>query len=172
MMLFLAALLATPVPLQSAQRDDAEMRSVMLSTHNREREAKGIAPLKWSDKLAADALAHAQWMARTGTFEPSTTRGNQGENLWMGRRDLYPYFVMSLSWIGEKRNYVHAPSPDNSGTGNSGDVSHYTQVIWSTTTEIGCGLASSATHDYFACRYSPPGNIPGRYAYDHVDMAQ
>jgi len=168
MSLFLAALLAAPAPVQIT-RDDAEMRRVTLTAHNRERSIKGIAPLIWSDTLATDALVHAQRMARTGQFEHSKGRVNQGENLWMGTRDRYPYLAMSGSWIGEKRYYVHAPSPDNSSTGNWADVGHYTQVIWATTTHIGCALASNATHDYFVCRYSPPGNYRGRYAYEHSE---
>lgn len=167
-MIFLSAALmfAPALPQSQAVRDDAAMRSVMLSTHNRARREVGVAPVRWSDALAADARVHALWMARTGQFEHSKGRVNQGENLWMGTRGAYSYAEMSGSWIAEKRYYKDAPSPDNSTTGRWADVGHYTQIVWSTTTEIGCALASSATADYLVCRYSPPGNYRGRKAFE------
>ena len=36
------------------------------------------------------------------------------------------------------------------------------QMIWPTTTHVGCALASNARSDYLVCRYSPAGNIDGR----------
>ena len=42
-------------------------------------------------------------------------------------------------------------------------MAHYTQIVWPTTTEVGCALASSATTDYFVCRYAPTGNKDGVY---------
>ena len=53
--------------------------------------------------------------------------------------------------------------PDNSATGDWHAVAHYTQIVWPTTTEVGCALASSATTDYFVCRYAPTGNKDGFY---------
>jgi hypothetical protein len=38
-------------------------------------------------------------------------------------------------------------------------------MVWSTTTDVGCAIASSATTDYLVCRYSPPGNYVGQKAY-------
>lgn len=164
-MIFLSAALAF-APLPQVQRDDALMKSVMLSTHNRARRQVGVAPVTWNDTLAADARVHAQWMARTGKFEHSKSRNNQGENLWMGSLGAYNYAEMSGSWIAEKQYYKDAPSPGNSTTGNWADVGHYTQIVWSSTTQIGCALASSATADYFVCRYSPPGNYRGQKAFE------
>jgi len=38
-------------------------------------------------------------------------------------------------------------------------------MVWSDTTQIGCGMASAASGDYLVCRYSPPGNWIGEVAY-------
>jgi hypothetical protein len=36
-------------------------------------------------------------------------------------------------------------------------------MIWPTTTRVGCALASTPRTDYLVCRYSPAGNIDGRW---------
>ena len=53
--------------------------------------------------------------------------------------------------------------PATSRTGNWIDVGHYTQMIWPTSQRIGCALASTRSTDYLVCRYSPAGNIDGRW---------
>ena len=52
-------------------------------------------------------------------------------------------------------------------TGHWYDVGHYTQIVWHTTLECGCGKATNSTQnaDYFVCQYSPPGNYWGHYPY-------
>ena len=166
--LFLAAtLIALPAQAQNAPRGDAQLRAAMLATHNAERRIVGVKRIAWSDALAADARVHAEYLARTGKFEHSTGN-NQGENLWAGTRGAYRYEDMSGGWAAEKRYYKDAPSPNNSTTGKWSDVGHYTQMVWATTTMVGCALASNADRDYLVCRYSPPGNYSGQKAYQPV----
>jgi hypothetical protein len=40
-------------------------------------------------------------------------------------------------------------------------VAHYTQMVWPTTTQIGCGFYAGRKYDALVCRYSPPGNRDG-----------
>jgi hypothetical protein len=65
-------------------------------------------------------------------------------------------------WGSEKRFFVRGAFPNNSRTGNWFDVGHYTQIVWPTTTRVGCAVASNGRNDYLVCRYSPAGNIDGR----------
>jgi len=113
----------------------------ILAVHNRERVAVGARPLQWDPALAASASAYAQQLARGGPFvhAPRAGRENERENLTRGRPGASPEQMM-VNWTGEKRNFVPGTYPNVSRTGNWSDVSHYTQMIWPTTTRVGCGM--------------------------------
>jgi hypothetical protein len=147
-----------------ADRGENLLRQTVLDTHNEARGRFGVPALAWSDELAAGALAHAHFMARTGIYNHDQTPGRRktaGENLWRGPRGLFSYDVMIGVMIEEARHFRPGVFPDISRTGEWHDVAHYTQIVWPTTTTVGCALASSPTTDYFVCRYSPTGNKDG-----------
>ena len=73
---------------------------------------------------------------------------------------MFSYSLVVGVMIEEARYFRPGAFP-NSRTGNWLDVAHFTQIVWPTTTEIGCALASNATTDYFVCRYAPTGNKDG-----------
>ncbi len=167
---FLAASSASAATLPSrnwpapADRGEALLRHTVLDAHNQARGRFGVAPLTWSDELAAEAMEHAQFMARTGIYGHDQTSGRRkksGENLWRGQRGLFSYEVMIGVMIEEAQHFRPGVFPNISRTGEWHDVAHYTQIVWPTTTSVGCALASSATSDYFVCRYSPTGNKDG-----------
>lgn len=147
-----------------ADRGETLLRRAVLSAHNEARRQFGVPPVSWSDELAAGAMEHARNMAATGTFEHDRTPGRRrksGENLWRGERGLFSYDVMVGVMVEEARHFRPGIFPNVSRTGDWSQVAHYTQIIWPTTTEVGCALASSATTDYFVCRYAPTGNKDG-----------
>ncbi len=153
---------------QAAARGPVLLRSVMLAAHNRARGDVGVAPLVWSDALAASAKAYAETMARTGRFEHAVQpmgRGRQGENLWTGTRGAYRFEEMAGHWVAERRDFVNLPTPQFSRTGRWQDVGHYTQMVWRGSTAVGCAIASNRTDDYLVCRYAPPGNVMGQAAF-------
>ncbi len=80
----------------------------------------------------------------------------------MGTRGAYRYDEMVSAWAAERRDLVPGRVPNVSRTGRFGDVGHYTQMIWPTTTRVGCGFAGNRDTEYLVCRYSPPGNVVGR----------
>ncbi len=154
-------------PDEPRPRGGALLQREMLAAHNRARATVEMPPLAWSPTLAADAMVYARELARTGRFahSPKASRPSpQGENLWMGTRDAFAYGEMAATWVNERRFYRPRAFPDISTTGNWADVGHYTQIIWRTTTQVGCALASNEEDDYLVCRYAPPGNVYGRAA--------
>jgi uncharacterized protein YkwD len=161
-----AANLPSPKWPAPADRGEPLLRASVLKLHNQARHQFGVAPVAWSEQLAAEAMGHAQYMARTGYYGHDRTPGRRkkmGENLWRGQRGIFSYDVMVQVMVDEARLFRPGHFPNNSVNGNWLAVAHYTQIVWPTTTEIGCALASSATMDYFVCRYAPTGNKDGVY---------
>jgi hypothetical protein len=140
-----------------------ELALRLLAAHNRERAAVGHPPLVWDADLAASAASYGPALASLHQLihSPRETRPGQRENLaraWHGT--LSPEQFVDL-WSREKRMLQPGLFPAVSATGRWEDVAHYTQMVWPTTTRVGCAIFS-ADWDYLICRYSPPGNIDGR----------
>ncbi len=135
----------------------------LLAAHNRERTRVGAAPLQWDAALAASAARYGPSLAALGRLvhSPRAGRPGQRENLWMGRRGIYSPEQMVGRWITERELLRRGVYPAVSATGRWEDVSHYTQLVWPTTTKLGCAIYSAETDDYLICRYSPPGNADG-----------
>jgi len=124
-----------------------------------------VPPLKWDDKLAANASVWARYLSRTGRFEHSPnppTQEVEGENIWGGTPEYYlPENMVSL-WISEKKNFRPGVFPAISLSGDVQDVSHYTQLVWRSTSRVGCAASAEGKEEVLVCRYSSPGNIIGR----------
>ena len=148
----------------------------LLAAHNRERLAVGAPALQWDPNLAAHAASYGPVLASLHRLEhsPRETRPGERENLaraWRGT--LSPEELVAI-WSNEKQLLQPGSSgpscpqqfgclrfPAASRTGQWQDVAHYTQMIWPTTTHVGC-VIFAADWDYLICRYSPPGNIDGK----------
>ena len=151
---------------------EPEQIQQILDVHNRYRAEVGVSPLRWSTILAYHAQEWARYLAsRGGALVHSTAkdRPGEGENLWSGWSTNGPSEFkpnnMVNDWANERKYYTGGICPDFSSTGRFGDVGHYTQIVWSATTEVGCGSADVRETRVFVCRYSPPGNIIGKSPY-------
>lgn len=130
-----------------------------LNAHNIVRAQHGANPLVWSDNLASAATRWAQGCV----FEHSGgILGRFGENLAAGTGSNYGIAAGIKSWTDEVSDY----NPGNP------IPSHYTQVVWQGTTQIGCSMvncpgmlgAQFGNAKYIVCEYSPPGNVIGQFA--------
>jgi len=163
--LLAAIMLLTTGPAAAQQLEGAtgDLAMRLLAAHNQERALVGAPPLEWDSKLASDAASYGPVLAtlRHLVHSPRGARPNERENLamaWHGT--LSPEQLVDM-WSREKRLLEPGLFPDVSRTGNWEDVAHYTQMVWPTTTHVGCAIFS-ADWDYLICRYSPPGNKDGR----------
>jgi hypothetical protein len=158
-----AVSLAVAAPA-SAQAPLDAISARLLASQNAERLRSGVPPLAWDPALAASAASYGPVLASLGRLQhsPKDTRPGQRENLWMGTRGAFTPEQMVSTWIVEKRFFHPGIFPNVSTTGNWLDVSHYTTLIWPTTTRVGCAIHRTPDWDFLICRYSPPGNIDGK----------
>jgi pathogenesis-related protein 1 len=138
--LLLVALLAPPAAAQE-----------ILDAHNTRRAQHCVAPLAWSEELAAAATRVAQ----SCIFRHS---GNGfGENLFIGTTGFFSPTDVVSAWYSEERRYSYLLSRFTRRTG------HFTQMVWADTREVGCAMAVCGGNDLWVCNYSPNGNVRGRF---------
>lgn len=151
------ATMASPAAAQSTP----SFETVILTSHNNARAKVGSVPMVWDANLARAAAVWAQNLARSNRFQHDPNNPD-GENLWIGTKGMFPADQMVNAWIAESQFFKPGIFPNVSTTGNWYSVGHYSQMIWNSSTRLGCALASSAASDVLVCRYSPSGNISGR----------
>jgi hypothetical protein len=154
---------AQPRTATAAQRAN-DFTARVLAMHNRYRAAAGVPLVRWDPALATAAAAHAGQLMRSSRLahSPRAGRPGQGENLWRGTSGAYGVEAMIETWARERSRFRAGTFPAVSTTGNVQDVVHYSQMIWPTTTHVGCSLQRSPQWDFLVCRYAPRGNIDGR----------
>ena len=139
----------------------------IIAAHNVYRNEVGVAPLTYSSSLATSAQAWAEHVASIGSLVHSS--GSYGENIASGMPTGSLSWTDAVNlWGAEKSYFIYGPFGNEcSTTGHWYNVGHYTQIVWSTTTQCGCGKATNITQntEYFVCQYSPPGNYWGNYPY-------
>ncbi|CAH1778570.1 unnamed protein product, partial [Owenia fusiformis] len=124
-----------------------------LETHNMYRDRHQNTPrLTYNYTLAGEAKQWADYLPSLGGLQ----HGSTGENIYWastsGKHD--PCKAAVDAWYAEEPNWNYDTSAGNGG----GVTGHFTQVVWKTTTEVGCGLNESAQGTYVVCRYLSPGN--------------
>lgn len=156
----------TPVPsgitLSKDMLDPVSRR--LLDAHNRARAQVGAVPLQWDPVLAASAASYGPRLAAIGRLVHSPREGRPGqrENLAMDITGRATPEALVQMWVDEKRLLRPGLFPNVSATGRWEDVAHYTQMVWKSTTRVGCAIHDDGRWNYLICRYSPPGNKDGQ----------
>lgn len=138
-------------------QEGTSFASDILARHNLYRAAHGAPALTWSPVLQKQATDWAQRLAREEKLYHRQPN-RYGENIyWISGGDLDAVAAVD-AWYGEIEAYDFAKG------GFSAETGHFTQVVWASTTELGCGWARSRSGAIFiVCNYNPPGNVLGRF---------
>ncbi|PBP25853.1 PR-1-like protein [Diplocarpon rosae] len=153
---------AAPQPTSSSYTDPAIFRNNMLDAHNLFRGEHGVQDVVWN---ATSATSAANWANACNLVH---SKGSTGENLAAG----YANVSASVDAWGLERKDYNFGKP----TGFSDKTGHFTQLVWSNTTSVGCGVSScqgvnNTPGFYVVCEYYPPGNVAGsqnQYFKDNV----
>jgi pathogenesis-related protein 1 len=153
---------AVPTTLTPSEQQE------MLTLHNALRAKYGSGALTWDATLASCAQDWAEERARTSDAVVHRPGNTFGENTFSNEGCCDPDEFRSTPaaamgfWGGEERFYDRTTETCQAGA----DCSHFTQVVWSATTKIGCGRAFHNTPDgtttaYWVCNYDAKGNSGG-----------
>jgi pathogenesis-related protein 1 len=147
--------------LTRAQADE------IVRAHNAWRRRAGVPSVRWATDLAARAQARAAYLAAHGcVMEHGRLPEDVGENLYRmgplqteGRKDEQVVVTASEvvdAWGAESADY----SPAHDTCAANRQCGHYTQIVWTTTREVGCGMSVCPTlAQVWVCNYRPAGNI-------------
>jgi len=142
----------------------------MTAAHNAARAAvqpaasPPLPTMAWSSTIAASAQAF------TTNCVFADTMDQYGSNAFAGTGTYTPAQVVA-SWVGEDADYDYATNTCQPPPAQCG---HYTQVVWRTSVELGCGMTNCTANNPFGgggswqlwvCNYSPPGNYVGEKPY-------
>ena len=151
--------MSTPAPSRPAETPAATgnpSADQFISEHNRVRAKHCAAPLTWSPKLAAVAQQWANSLRDTGC-KFGHSGGQYGENLAAGTTGALPPSAVVAMWYDEVKGYSFKQPGFSMQTG------HFTQVVWRSTSQVGCGMAQCKGNDIWVCEYDGPGNWEGQY---------
>ncbi|KAJ7490282.1 CAP domain-containing protein [Mycena galericulata] len=128
-----------------------------LFAHNRVRILYGAQNLVWNTTLATQAQNWAntcQVQHSDGTLLDTP----YGENIVAATGDFSIYEAIQQFTLDQSEYNPANPT-----------YNHWTQVVWKSTTQLGCALASCdgifdpslGQASYYVCLYDPPGNVIG-----------
>ncbi|SMQ52401.1 unnamed protein product [Zymoseptoria tritici ST99CH_1A5] len=130
----------------------------VLNSTNYYRKQFQVEPVTWNDTLADfadDYVKGCIWKHSGGPY---------GENLASG----YETTALAIdAWGDEEHLYNWAKQKFSEGAG------HFTQLVWSNTTTVGCGVVNCTEEGkgnvqgrYLICEYWPRGNVQTQFGWN------
>ena len=163
---------------------DAE---AMTKAHNDLRQKYGSPPLKYSKSLENAAkkwatilqedgcgMAHSHGkVGPTGenlywasAYKTANSKDAEGQWIWHSTLKKVKDQEVVQAWYDEVQWYDYETDSCEKGQ----MCGHYTQVIWKTTTELGCAaMACEDRSQVWVCEYSPPGNVSIRHSSGKIE---
>ncbi len=148
---------------EAAQAASATEIQQWLNAHNTYRTLHGVSDVTWSETVADEAQDWAD------SCPAGHSGSSYGENMAFAT-GFYTIQSIVDGWYSEEPNYDYS----NPGYYENPNTGHFTQVVWSATTEIGCGYTTGCQDifpgspgtwsDVWVCNYSPAGNVLTQFA--------
>ena len=126
-----------------------------------------VPKLAWNEEIAKFSQNWCDRIRDNKRFEHSLERG-YGENIGylntesQEDREAAAGKIVT-TWYDEISLY------DYTAPGSSARTLHFTQIVWKTSTQLGCGISfgTKGIHNYkvtwVCCNYSPAGNFNNQY---------
>ncbi|KAJ6515553.1 CAP domain-containing protein [Mycena sanguinolenta] len=132
-----------------------------LESHNTVRLFHGAVGLVWNDTLADAASGWAQTCQVSHSDGTLLNGTPYGENIVAGTGH-FPIATAMNQFTLDESDY----------TSGSELLNHFTQVVWQSSKQLGCAMASCdglfdsslGSASYYVCLYYPPGNVIGQAA--------
>lgn len=127
----------------------------LLAAHNDARYEQKLAAVTWNCHLAE----LAQEWADKSIYEHRDD-SSYGENIFISGNSAEPIATVVKRWMLEKPNWNNETTICAPGK----TCVHYVQIMWRSTTRIGCGINRSATGKWKAmvvCNYDPASKSSG-----------
>jgi glioma pathogenesis-related protein 2 len=160
--------IANELPDDGDNDDIEQFRLDALTAHNLYREKHNVGHLQYCESLSIYAQYWAENMAKTSKISHSPSQWREkyngdplGENLIS--TDQFKITGKGLSDMWYSESFKH---DFNSETQT--DTRSFTQMVWSSTKQVGFGRAKGPDGNWYACaHYAPTGNVPGEF-FDNV----
>nr|AEE62003.1 unknown [Dendroctonus ponderosae] len=178
-------LMGDHLPLRAITPERQRVRNKIVMYHNYfrsrvEPKASNMLKMKWHRGAARDAQ---RWANKCEFLVHDSVEGRHvsgygscGQNIFIASTKVPWLFAIETWWL-EKDAFKFG------GKNNMTLVGHYTQMVWATTHEVGCGLSKCYRILYdkngkeidgrkrvfynYICNYCPIGNRPGRTSFPY-----
>ena len=152
---------------KTAAWDFTKFYNDLVSLHNTLRTKHRVGKLTKLQAIATMAQKTATNCAKIKTLQHSQDKYNNqpvGQNLYVKTNAPSANDVMQGWYYKEEPNYNYSTGKSKNG----GVIGHFTQVVWKSTTQIGCAVATGTylayqNSYYVCCNYFPAGNYIGQY---------
>ncbi|KAL6765663.1 CAP domain-containing protein [Haematococcus lacustris] len=138
----------------------------VLALANEFRIRHSSSPLVWDASIATAAQAHARQLAAGACGLSHSDDADLGESLYHefytpARMEPQSCVPAVQSWYNEVDSYRFTATPWADNQQSFQDVGDFTQLVWASTSNIGCGMAQAPDFSchVVVCQFYIPGNV-------------
>uniref|UniRef100_A0A0K0F593 CAP domain-containing protein (inferred by orthology to a human protein) n=1 Tax=Strongyloides venezuelensis TaxID=75913 RepID=A0A0K0F593_STRVS len=138
--------------------DIAEIIRKFYEDINQYRQIHHVLELKKDPNLEQNAQQLANQLAQQNSQSSETWHDGESD-VYVPKNDIYK---MVDKWYSQHYKYNYN-DPEKNDVSQTGDFS---QMVWSSSQRIGCGVSNNGTSYYGVCIYEPAGNKPNMYKHN------